>query len=187
MNEFNDINEAKGFIAASLEGKCDDPVAREALTDALADVFEVDEDGAEPVSNCTRLFLKRARWVIRDDDLKLFDNLVKAVSTIITAGVILTGEMQTKDIISLVSLACALVYSVVRKGARLTEEQCRVLVALKAHAHAVSEDDLALELGVPVEEATGLLTQLKAIRLADGSVAALVAQDGDKLWQAAGV
>jgi biotin operon repressor len=187
MNEFTDRAEAVEYLAMRLGEHCDERGIVDAIAEASVGFF-AEADGQEEAGQATaRLMVKGLKWVIRDDDLKLFDAFIKAVSAAAAAGFFMKADIPATAMTSLVTTVCTLVYNVARKGAKLTDAQCQTLLALKAHNAAVTESVLASELGISEAEVGETLSHLKAVRLADGTVVAIVAQDGGKRWMAAGV
>ncbi|MCL2826632.1 MAG: hypothetical protein FWD72_04425 [Eggerthellaceae bacterium] len=164
----------------------DDQVAH-AAAEAMVDYFKSPDYGKGDSSEAgDRLISIKAKWVIRNDDLKFADTLLKAIAT--AAGIeFFTSAMTYTALVGFLTAVFTLFDNARKKGARITEEQCLVLIALRKSGKPVSLDDLAELLGQRSEEVGKVLLQLKALRAADGTIVSVVAQDGNGLWGLAGV
>jgi hypothetical protein len=129
------------------------------------------------------------RFVIRDDDIKLLE----AVQTAAGAGATVafgTASASATALAGIFTAAVLLIVKVQKKGCELGRDDVDVLAALAAgpmHSYDLrhtlnSRRVPALQVTEQVFDKT--LEGLQKKRLADGSVVALVAQDGRGLWSA---
>jgi hypothetical protein len=167
MSEFDRKEDAVGHIAQSIGHDFDSKDAAMLVAQACAgDLVAKDTTGGDQT-----LRPPGVRWVIRDDDLKLWDTFFKAAGAAV--GVL--------------AALFAVVRAIWKKGISLTEEQHVVLMALHNHGSRVTTEALAGILGWDVERTKAVLNALTKMPCADGTVVAVVGQDGHGLWATAGV
>ena len=183
MVEYDTKEKAVDYIKSELMPLCGDDSIADAIADAYAKCFETE---VEPDPD-SRLVITAWKWVIRDDDLKLFDALTKAISAAASLNFFVDKSITVGFVTTIIITVVSLFYNVARKGAKLSEEQCSVLVALKAFDIPVSANELALHMKLPEDSVNELLVSLQKVRLSDGSVVAIATLDGNGFWQAAGV
>jgi hypothetical protein len=131
------------------------------------------------------------RWAIRDDDVKVIDFICSSL-TVGTAAA--TGGPLLAVGAAAVTALIKLTYSCLKKGAKITAMQQRLLLGLKADSRGKTVENLAAWMrgAYPGDQSSTAivereLTVLQAIVLADGSVVALVSKNGGGLWHTAGV
>lgn len=127
--EFKVIEACEAYIGPRLEpGLCHlEQEMRKAFVASVATQFLSPGQSAP-----TKAFaLKIGRWVVRDDDLKLVDELNKALVAAAGVGFFLDGTKVSAAAITGVALAMvAVLRNAVRSSASLSDDQLAVLVAL---------------------------------------------------------
>jgi len=131
------------------------------------------------------------RWAIRDDDLQIIDFVCSSLTAGAAAA---TGGALLAVGAAAVAALIKLTYSFLKKGAKITAMQHRLLLGLKADSRGKTIENLAawMHEAYPGDQSstTGVareLAALQSIALADGTVVALVSKNGGGLWHAAGV
>lgn len=155
--------------------------------------------GEHPVSRgiipSDKALISRATyWVVRDDDVKLIDGLWNALTA--AAGTnYFVGSVTAAAVTGVVAAVAKTIYNMRRKGAYLNPLQHRLLLALRS-VQGLLETELLERIQTmhapdePKLTVADLNTELMAltkVRLRDGTVVALVAQDGDQRWSVCGV
>jgi hypothetical protein len=138
--------------------------------------------------------LQVGQWFIRDDDLKLWDAMLRGVEAMAGAQFLLV-PMQGKALSAVVGVAVAFVkacHAAMKKGVKLDPVSANIMSILRAHAEGLSIRDVREHLASrtaiewsddAVEE---LLAKLDQVRLNDGTVVSF-AKDVAGLWRACGV
>jgi hypothetical protein len=186
MQKFDERDQAIQYLSTAISTLFPDATAANATAQAMENSFMVYEMPDVPPGSFG-LMLPRIRWVIRDDDLKLADCFLKAAASAASVNFFFVAAVSMTAIVGVLAAVFSLFNAARKKGARLTQEQCTLLVALRQFGSPVSVDQLANRLDVPTNEAQDRLLALTKLRCADGSVIAAVAQDGNGLWALAGV
>lgn len=132
------------------------------------------------------LLIASRRWVIRSEDLKLSESFFNAAKIALCVYAA-TNELSISIIVDAIASAYSLFRNVRMKGARLTKDQCLVLIGMKEIGRPVSCERLACRLEWEKAKTENVLGELKAISLADGTTAAMVSQNSRGNWAAAGI
>ncbi len=135
-----------------------------------------------------------SHWAIKNDNLKLVEILAAAALAVAAFATVAAASPWVLAV-SLLAGCVALADRLKRKGISLTEEQYKILMALKVTGPTTAAD-LAARLsgqhifgqGVWTEErAQQGLQALKTIRLLDGTTDDLVTETPDHLWSTNGL
>jgi hypothetical protein len=186
MNEFEQRADAVAFLAEAIGDRFDRPEDAAAVAEVCADAFREQPDSGASEGAFDLVIITPIRWVIRNDDLKLFDAFFKAAGA--AAGVnFFLAAATPAAIVGLLTAVFGVVRAVLKKGISLTEDQCRLLMALRGHGTPMSVSQVAGQLGLAEDEAKARLEALTKLRCRDGTVAAIVAEDGAGLWAPADV
>jgi hypothetical protein len=169
-------------------------VAEAFAAHAIQQFREIDLSGPGLPPGHIGWVVPKFRWVIRDDDLRLADALLKAVGAAAGAN-FFVGSVTATAVIGVASALFTMCFTIRRKGAIISERETQLLVALNASREPLSAAELADRLNSMkvddnpwnVEETEHLLESLQRVRLRDGTVVAIVARDGHGLWACAGV
>jgi hypothetical protein len=131
------------------------------------------------------------RWAIRDDDLKVIDFVCSSLTVGAAAA---TGGPLLAVGAAAVTALIKLTHSCLKKGAKITTMQQRLLLGLKADSRGKTIENLAewMHEAYPGDQCSTAvvereLASLQSIALADGTMVALVSKTGGGLWHAAGV
>lgn len=133
-------------------------------------------------------------WAIRQDNFRLVEVLA-ATTLAVTTFATVVGSSPAVFAVTLIIAAVTLADRLRKKGASLSDEQYRILVALKATG-PTTPAQLAKNLSglhiygqdVWSEQRTlDALNLLKSVHLGDGTTEALVSQAADGLWAVNGV
>ena len=139
--------------------------------------------------------VRHARWVIRDDDLKLLDALLDGVKASASAGFF--HSLDVKDPTKWASLAAILaalfkiIQQATTKGARLDARYFQVVAELHS-SDGLKRDQLLARLRAhdstwTSEELDSVLQRLSKYPTRDGSTRAFVSERPGEVWSAAGV
>ena len=164
-------------------GGLPEPMSAE-VAEQLSSLFE------KPAGPRPGFELAFKRWAIRDDDLKMIDLVCSSLT--VGAAAATGGPLLAVGAAALTALI-KLTYSCLKKGAKITPTQQRLLLGLKADRRGKTIKDLAgwMHQAYPEDRfSTAVieteLAALQSIALADGTVVALVSKTAG-LWHAAGV
>jgi len=125
------------------------------------------------------LLAPKIRWVIRDDDLNAFDAFVKGAIPA-TVAYLAQASAASTFIVATLSSAFTLARAIRRKGAKLTEDECQLLLALQMFNTPIGVAELeaflrARDSGWSADKVTGTLKSLEKLRVGDGATIAVVA------------
>jgi hypothetical protein len=137
------------------------------------------------------------RWIIKNDDLKFLESLLDGLKGAAAAGFfLLAGATPAATLAAVIGLA-AMVFKIgrqaLRKGRTLLPYEYGIVTVLCGHRDGLMLSELVMGLDHftrqknNAEQVQDCLTRLKAINLADGTVVALVAEDAQGRWFAAGI
>jgi hypothetical protein len=185
MSKFEERNEAVAFISTAIGDWFDAPEQAEVVASACVDAF-IKVEYPQFTPGTFGFMVPRMLWVIRDDDIKLSEAFFKAVAAAAGAN-FFVASIPAAAVVGLLAAVYGVFNAVRKKGVSLTKEQCRLLIALHREEAPVSVVQLAKLLMLSPEEAKAQLEGLTKLRCGDGSVVAVVAQDGQGLWAAAGI
>jgi hypothetical protein len=133
-------------------------------------------------------------WAIRQDNFRLVEVLATTALAVTTFATVV-GSSPAVFAVTLIIAAVTLADRLRKKGASLSDEQYRILVALKATGPTtpaqLAENLSGLHIygqNVWTEQRTlDALNILKSVHLGDGTTEALVSQAADGLWAVNGV
>lgn len=134
------------------------------------------------------------QWVVRNDNLRLLE-VLSAAALAVTTFAVVSASAPAVLAVTLVLGCVALADRLQRKGVSLKEDDYKILMSLKA-AGPTSPAELAERLGElhifgaelwSVDETIAALERLKAVRVGDGSVEALVVEASDGMWSVNGL
>lgn len=138
------------------------------------------------------LMIPKTYWVIRNDDLRLMETLWPAIAA--ATAVISLKSLTATATVAILGSTFKIVRAARSKGVSLTPIQHRLILALKSSDQGSTIAALVSKMrSMPNQEELSeadVLTELsalKSIRLNDGTVVGLVAEDGKGLWSAAGI
>jgi hypothetical protein len=142
------------------------------------------------------LMVPLARWVIRDDDLQIFQNLLTGCGGFVATGALTPGGTPSKDVIQgavgILSALFLIGRSLSKKGVHLDAGQFQVLATLRKYG-PISADELASRLSWTTGavwddgQLQAELNRLRSVALRDGTIVDLVSQDHEGRLNAAGV
>jgi hypothetical protein len=130
--------------------------------------------------------LKVGSWIIRDDDVPLFQ-AINSTAAAVALSLVTAGMPWPAIAAALTSLA-DVCWRTWRKGGRLSPQQVTVYGWLRTLGRVTTESllnhlhDRGIEMSAPELDAT--LRSLIEIELNDGRIVALAAKDADQLWRA---
>lgn len=172
-------------VSAQLETQSTDQNIRSAL---IAGISVADDDlrDGNRGDQAQAFHLKVGSWVIRDDDVPLFEG-VNSMATAVTLSLVSAGLNWPAVASALTSIA-NICWRIWRKGARLTSRQISVYGFLKAHGPMrIAPLTAALNKGgedFSEQDVASTLKSLAELELNDGQIVALAAEDADNEWKA---
>jgi hypothetical protein len=136
--------------------------------------------------------IPKTYWVIRNDDLKLMDTLWPAICA--ATAVISLKSLTATATAAILGSTFKIVRAARTKGVRLGRFQHCLIMALRASDDGSTIQDLVSRMrsmlnqeDLSEQEVLTELNALTKIRLTDGTVVNLAAQDASGLWSATGV
>ena len=159
------------------------------ISNAMVNSFEVSstsDKNPAPTSNAISFVLSGRKWVIRDDDLKLRETFIAAASMAL-ASYIATQKISASALVNILSMSFSLFCSARKKGARLSEDQCVIIIKLKEIKRPIPSRRLAKRMEWDVVQVERVLHELMHVICADGTVISLVTRDLRGRWLAVGV
>lgn len=188
-HEFVTSQEAELYIRNQLGigAEASDALAEIAMDAGLLERVPV--RGATPPGGAPAM-INRFRWVIRDDDLALFDAIFDGVKTSASAGFFMAADLGNPAfwgaVVGVTATLFKLGRNVVRKGRTLDAQTFAVLAAVKASS-GITSTTLAERLGRSHDEVLVTLESLKSLPMKDGVSRQLVAKNEHGQWVPAGV
>jgi hypothetical protein len=169
-------------ISSHIEGRPDWAFS---LAAGCVDVFRQSAQETE-TDAARRLLVPSQYWVIRNDDLRPYEVLWKAIGTIATSAS--AGTPFVAALILMVPEVARLCNVLANKRASLRVDQCKVLLAMKALGSPSSTADIAAYADLDSERTTAeLLVGLTSLRCTDGTPISVVAQNDEGLWLCVGI
>lgn len=142
------------------------------------------------------LMIPIVRWVVRDDDIQVLQNVIVGLGGVAATGALTPGSSSAKDLLQGVLGVAASLYligrALVKKGTRLTILQYAILADLEKSGPSQVDEicaRVALQSGV-LHEASTVRAELDALRcvfLGDGGTVPLIAEGPDGRVSASGV
>jgi hypothetical protein len=164
-------NSVQAHILAGIVDACEEP------------------DDTPQLSPRDRHQLRVGRWVIRDDDLELFQ-IVKTAMLAFSAAQFTFTSLSAGGATALAFSAAQLVRNVFRKGISLDPKQLQLLLVLKASSKPMAAHEIAAALGTDPNwsgrDVEQELARLRKMQARGGSVS-LVEENSDQQWLANGV
>ncbi len=135
------------------------------------------------------------RWVIRDEDLKLFDTILDGVKTSAGAGFfVLAGLTPIGATAAAIGIAAAflkLIYNARKKGAFLSERDYSLIATLLSEPAGLTEEEILVRLSSAESGWTVAMVRESLAALADVSTASgrvsMVWKSADGRWRTAGL
>ena len=139
--------------------------------------------------------VERYRWVIRNDDLNLFDCILEGLRGTASAGFFLAAGVsapaQWGAVVGLATSLFKVFRNALLRGKQLSPDLFEIIITLKNGGPATA-DDLTMRLlnignhwnNSNIQHA---LDTLKALPMDDGTVRQLVAKGQDDRWQVSGI
>lgn len=191
---FEDRDSAAHYLVSRLPAGLDTTQgALAAIAVGLVDLFKETGFSVQAEAEARRAVIPSLRWVIRNDDLALFDALGEAITASATGAVVLasTGSLSLGAAPPAIEILCQLVKvgrAVRAKGATLEPDEFQVLMALRAHTTGLSIGRLkeVLPNRAPFDSEDSLEAQLHHLDnfpTRSGGVS-LVWRSADQLWRA---
>lgn len=186
LSTFRSKEEFLAAVTSQLDGANISRDVSAALVSGISsadDVLRSQTDDRESLA----LNLKVGSWVIRDDDLPLFQAINTTGAAI--ALTMTTGGLAWPAIAAALAAFADLCWRAWRKGARLSSLQVSAYGALQAHG-PMKEDAVIGHLkdeqaGGPAPEVVkAVLESLREVDADDGHLLALAARDGNGVWKA---
>jgi len=183
--------EASGYLTTAFTQRGMPGAIAAELGEHLVTAFE-EVTFPDPPPGTLAMMVPRIRWVIRDDDLSLLDAVSDGVVAAIGTGWILNDPAGTQatvaGIAGVAAAALRVLNQIRRKGARISARNMKVLLALESSDNALSIEEAVEGLeDLSREEVTAAFKELQEVRLRDGTVESLIAQDATGRWSASGV
>lgn len=193
---FSTSEEATNFLQSLV------PIPREAwgratittLIDDLGIIVREPLDEPPPPGGFPVL-VKRYRWVIRNDDLNLFDCILEGLRGTASAGfffaVGVSAAAEWSALVGLATVLFKICRGVLLRGKQLSPDLFAVLIALKNGGPATIDELTARLLTTDPKWSTTLvqttLDALKSLPMGDGTVRQLAAKGYEERWQVSGV
>jgi len=144
--------------------------------------------GAAPPGGA-RAMITKFRWIIRDDDLALFESIFDGVRLSASAGFFVAVDTPHAAfwgaLIGVTATLFKLLRNVVNKSRALDASTFAVLLAVKG-SNGITSEALAERLQRPHEEIVNTLDALKSLPMNDGNPKQLVAKNQHGQWVTAG-
>jgi len=165
---FEDRRAATDYLAAHLPEQVSAVYGSPAKAAAtLIDAFEQLAISAAPGGESRRAVIPSLRWVIRDEDLGLFDSLSKVMQAAATGAAVLVPSgspalAAMPPIIEMMAQLIKIALAIRAKGAILDEAELGVLMTLRGHPDGLSAPQLREKLpaDVPFDSDASLETVL---------------------------
>jgi hypothetical protein len=186
--EFLTSQQAEEFLLQRLRA---DDNERSALVQIAGETDLIERHairGTAPPGGAPTMITK-FRWVIRDDDLALFESFFDGARLSASAGFFVA--VGTPDaafwgaLIGLTATLFKLLRNVVNKSRALDASTFAVLLAVKG-SNGITSEVIADRLQRPHEEIVSTLDKLKSLPMNDGNPKQLVAKNQHGQWVAAG-
>jgi type IV secretory pathway TrbD component len=193
-HEFETADDAERFLVARVQrewGSCDH-LTSVAFRDAGL-VSAVAVRPAAPPGGASAA-VSRVRWVIKDDNLALFDAILDGLKSAASVGFLAYAVSGVQAWSAAVGLSVAifkLCRNMLRKGAVLDKRMFAVLAAVRS-AKAVTAEQLydllcSSDCSWSQSEINDILSELQALPMRDGTPRQLVSRSAAGYWAAAGV
>ncbi|HXN89515.1 MAG TPA: hypothetical protein VN890_09210 [Methylocella sp.] len=172
-------------ISTKLQEQGSSAEIRSALLSGVSSADEVLRD-EERDQDSQAFHLKLGSWVVRDDDLPIFQALNATAAAV--AVTLTTGGVAGPAVAAALTSLADLCWRMWRKGGRLSQRQVSVYGFLRALGPTTAEALLPhLEKGdkdISPKVLTSVLQGLTEIELNDGRLVALASKDTNELWKA---
>lgn len=133
--------------------------------------------------------ISKFRWIIRDDDMALFEAIFDGVRLSASAGFFVAADTPHAALWGALTGVTATLFkllrNVVNKGQTLDAPTFAVLLAVK-NLNGITSEALAERLERPHDEIVATLDALKSLPMNDGNPKQLVAKNESGQWVAAG-
>ena len=182
--EYKERDDAFKHIQSLLPDFCEDEIAKD-VAEIFTDYYRVCEVSGHAPRGMSGLLVAKVKWVIRDDDIRLAEAFFKSAGALIFAQIF--AEMTPLAVYGVVTESFTIALNVFKKGVRLTEDQCSLLIVMKQFDISLSREALANSLRWSLDEVDSILLQLGSLETSDGSIVSVVAQDNEGLWRLTGV
>jgi hypothetical protein len=144
------------------------------------------------------LLIKRLKWVIQDEELELVQSLCRGSEAAIGVGVVaFTAHSDLSSVLAGVSgiltTMIDLIVRIRRKGAFITKDSALILGLLRTNRAPMSPEEISLILrkkdqtSLEPTQVAVILNSLKATKLGDGNLVALVERNEDNRWWTVGI
>jgi hypothetical protein len=173
------------------------PIGDEQFADFVRslDIVTKEQFNPPPPPGGFGLLVKRFRWVIKKDDLNLFDSTIDGLKAATSAGFFVAAGVsapaQWGAAVGIATAVFKLFRAASTRGKRLPPEMFAILLSLKLEGPATASvlvSRLHLNADVDSEhKVTDILTALTTMPMADGTVRQLTAKDSNGNWLAAGI
>lgn len=179
--EFTDKESALAYLESHLNELLDDMACATDLSNALIDEFQVEptlndllqsSGNSRGSSNSMSLVMPKKRWAILNDDLEAA-SLVLAVVPLVST-LFLDPTVAT---ITIVANMINFTRNIHKKGVRLTEQQCLVLMEIKSYGDPITSNSLAFMLKQSEDDVLNTLGELSKIQCKNKNRIELVQQD----------
>jgi hypothetical protein len=176
-----------------------DPDLADSFARLVSKEFQTDDEGARTAELGRPMVVRRLRWAIRDDDLKVLTSVCDGLKAAAGVGFFLASVPANATTGALVGVGVAVVQvirQVMTKGVVLSDAGVTLLSALKAMSNGATIEELlaALQKSASkgsivwtIESISHELERLSRSATRDGTIIALAAVDGDYRWRASGV
>jgi hypothetical protein len=196
LNTFSSPEEATTFLCSRV------PLPRDvwadhrtiALIDELGLAVKEETTDPPPPGHLSAL-VKRYRWVIRDDDLNLYDSILEGVKSSASAGFFYAAGISAPAhwgaLVGVISSLFKVCRNVLLRSQQLSPDLFTVLIALKNGGPATVEELSArlAETGknFSTSELAAMLESLKSLPMRDGTARQLAAKGYQDRWQVSGI
>lgn len=189
--QYSTEEETSSYLTTAFTQRGMPEAVAEELGQHLVTAFE-EVTFPNPSPGTFAMMVPRIRWVIRDDDLLLLDAVSDGVLAAISTGWILDESAGTQatvaGIAGVAAASLRVLNQIRRKGARISARNMKVLLALDSSERALSIEEMVEGLDdLSREEVIAAFEELQKVRLRDGTVESLIAQDATGSWSASGV
>ena len=185
LSPYRTEDEFLDAVSAKLQEQGSSVDARSALLSGISladDALRNQERDQDPQA----FHLKLRSWVVRDDDLPLFQAINATAAAV--ALTLTTGGLAAASVAAAITSLADLCWRMWRKGGRLSRRQVSAYGFLQTLGPMTAQALLAhLKEGdkdISPEALTSILHSLTEIELNDGHIVALAAMNSDELWKA---
>ncbi len=193
VTQFDNVASAAAAVSGTLGSKLSAIVPGGMDSDVLAReliaIWSVPVETVQPRRN-RPAHVARLRWVIRNEDLKLFDSVLDGLSASSAVGLFLSDSWDKGSAVAIVAMLAKLLklsYNAVKKGVVLDGRAFAVMAVLIQQSGGLTDEQILAHVSPKQDDWT--LAQVRQVLAELGSAAsrsgkiALVWQSTDQTWR----